>query len=393
MTDELVAYLLDDLSTDRRAAVEQRLQNDAAWQREFERLKECFASCDETAGDPAGSDPTDRDSAGRDPAGRDPAKCAGANARQSNRVGGMAETVEPPRDLVHKTCCFVERACGSAGPGDSAKAATLASAAGDGGSRKSSWSMADFAVGGGVLIVLGMLMMPALQESRGAARRLTCENNLRTLGAGLYSYQQNHGHWLPTVGPGQTGAQYVAALAQHSGFRPEELAPLLMCPDSPEAQRASEMKATVRIPSYEELASTFDKRRVPAAKPWAGNYAYVVGYRDERGEYHYVKYTGSDAKPMLADPPQLSALGILSGSHGGRGQNVLDQSLGVQFRTNTQLAADTDNMFLNKFLAHDAGCDPDDTVLIRCDAEVSEMPLMPSSSAMPTSPIVPLYAR
>jgi hypothetical protein len=371
MTDELVAYLLDDLCPERRTVVEQRLQNDAAWQREFDRLKECFASCGETGNDPTGSDPT---------------KCADANARQSNRDGGMAETVEPPQDLVHKTCCYVERACGCHGPGAADSAATLSPSSVSGGGR-SSWSMADFAVGGGVLVVLGMLMMPAIQESRGAARRLTCEKNLQTLGAGLYSYQANHGHWLPTVGPGQTGAQYAAALAKHSGFKPEELAPLLMCPDSPEAQRASEMKATVRIPSYEELASTFGKRRVPTAKPWAGNYAYVVGYRDERGEYHYVKYTGSDDKPMLADPPQLSALGIRSGSHGGRGQNVLNQSLGVKFRTNCELACDTDNMYLNKYLAHDAGCDPDDTVLIRCDAEVSEVP------QMPTSPIVPLSAR
>jgi hypothetical protein len=382
MTDELVAYLLDDLCAERRAVVEQQLQNDSAWQREFERLKECFASCDES---------------GKDPTGSDPAKCTDAsgdaNAPQSNRAGGMAETievVEPPKDLVHKTCCFVERACSGPGPRDSAKAATLAPAVSSG--RKSSWSMADFAVGGGVIVVLGMLMLPAIQESRSAARRLTCENNLRTLGAGLYSYQQNHGHWLPTVGPGQTGAQYAAALAKHSGFRAEELAPLLICPDSPEAQRASEVKATVRIPSYEELSSTFDKRPVPAAKPWAGNYAYVVGYRDARGEYHYVKYTGSDEKPMLADPPQLSSLGVRSGSHGGRGQYVLYQGLGVQFRTNCDLASDTDNMFLNKFLAHDAGCDPDDTVLIRSDAAVSDAPLLPASS-MPTPTIVPLLAR
>lgn len=368
MTDELVAYLLDDLCPERRANVEQRLQEDHAWQQELERLKECFASCGDIAD-------------GRGDQGD----------QQSLAASAAAEIIEPPHDLVHKTCCYVERACGSPGPDDSTKAATLSPET-RGGGRRSSWSMADIAVGGGVLAVLGMLMLPALQESRGAARRLTCEKNLQTLGAGLYSYQQNHGHWLPTVGPGQSGAQYAAALAQYSGFKPEELAPLLMCPESPEAQRTAEMKATVRIPSYEELASTYGNRYVPAEKPWAGNYAYVVGYRDERGEYHYVKYTGSEEKPMLADPPQISALGVRSGSHGGRGQNVLNQSLGVKFRTNCDLAADTDNMYLNKYLAHDAGCDPNDTVLIRCDAKVSEIPRGP---ALPMrAPVsVPLSAR
>ena len=69
MTDELVAYLLDDLCPERRAEVERRLGHDAEWQREFERLKECFA---ETG---------------------DPAKCAD----------------EPPQDLVTRTCCMVEK--------------------------------------------------------------------------------------------------------------------------------------------------------------------------------------------------------------------------------------------------------------------------------------------
>jgi hypothetical protein len=360
MTDELVAYLLDDLCPERRVVVEQRLQNDAAWQQEFERLKECFASCGDAA---VGA-----------------AKCV-----DGGDPVAATDTVEPPQDLVHKTCCYVERACGCHGPGAATSAATLPPGGTGSGSRASSWSIADFVVGGGVLAVLGMLMLPALQESRGAARRMTCENNLKTLGAGLYSYQENHGHWLPTVGPGQTGAQYVAALAKHSGYTPEELAPLLMCPESPEAQRAAELKATVRIPSYEELASTFDNRRVPKSQPWGGNYAYAVGYRDERGEYHYLKYKGSENRPMLADPPQLSPFGVRSGSHGGRGQNVLDQGLGVKFRTNCELAGDVDNMYLNENLEHDAGCGDDDTVLIRCDKTLSYPPLFPNSAIGPNA--------
>src|SRR5688572_20298550 len=68
MTDELVAYLMDDLPPERRAAVEEKLATDFEWQREKKRLEECLAACG------------------------DPCKCA----------------EEPPQDLVEKTCTLVE---------------------------------------------------------------------------------------------------------------------------------------------------------------------------------------------------------------------------------------------------------------------------------------------
>jgi hypothetical protein len=344
MTDELVAYLLDDLSPERRAEIERRLETDAAWRDEFDRLRECFASS------------------------ADPAECI------EGQTAETTETVDPPRDLVERTCCYVEksRECQPTSP---AAAAIVSAQTICAGGAAAPWSLADFTVGGGVLLVLGMLVLPALQESRNAARRLTCQDNLRALGTGLFQYQENYGRWLPPVGPGQSGAQYAAALAERVGFRREELAPMLVCPDSPDADWISNLKAAVRVPTYVQLESAADSnpqdKQAQTKPPWAGYYAYEVGYWDERGAYHYVKYTGSADKAMLADAPELSPEGVRSGSHGGGAQNVLDQSLSVKFRTNCDLARRLDNIYLNQAGEHDAGRNPRDTVLIRGDARPS----------------------
>jgi hypothetical protein len=322
MTDELVAYLLDDLCPDRRAEVERRLATDPQWQREFERLKECFATSD------------------------DPAKCID----------------DPPRDLVKRTCRCVERADQK----PSRFAAAFASPVALGGS--STWSLADLTVAGGVLAVLGMLMLPALRESRDASRRFTCQNNLQTLASGLFAFQENHGGWLPTTAPDAPAGLYAVALAEDVGFGRRDLAHLLVCPDSELADKISRGDAVVYIPTYAELARLEGEQRARLIGGLGGIYAYRVGYRDDQGAYHQVKYTGALEEPMLADPPRLESLGVRSANHAGCAQNVAYQRLCVKYRTNCDLAASLDPIFLNMDGFHAAGCTQNDIVMLRGDA-------------------------
>jgi hypothetical protein len=320
MTDELVAYLLDDLCPQRRAEVERRLESDAEWQREFDRLKECFAECG------------------------DPCKCVD----------------EPPRDLVTRTCCMVEkveRRPSSAG-GVAMTAAAVA------GSRASSWSFTDMAVAGGVVLTLGMLMAPSLRESRDAARRLACQDNLRVLGSGLYDYQEKHGHWLPPIGPRQSVSLFAVALADHVGMDRAELTWRLVCPDSIEADQIASGERVPRIPAYAEFANASPEQLVRLNEQLPVSYAYRAGYEDERGGYHQPKYTGAADELMMSDAPAISSTGVRSQNHVG-GQNVLTQQVGVDFRTNCQLASRLDNIFLNARGEHAAGCDKDDVVLMR----------------------------
>ncbi|HEX6960511.1 MAG TPA: hypothetical protein VF175_01480, partial [Lacipirellula sp.] len=199
MTDEILAYLMDDLPPQRRAAVEEKLATDFAWQREKRRIEECLADCG------------------------DPCKCV----------------EEPPQDLVTKTCHLVEnsdeiiearRQTKKKRRHTPAPVFSAANACGCGSRR---WSIADLTVGGGVLTMVVLLVIPALVESRDASRRSFCQNNLRTFGAALFKYQENHANYLPAIGPAENAGRYAIELLENGLLTREQLQQLLVCPESP----------------------------------------------------------------------------------------------------------------------------------------------------------------
>jgi hypothetical protein len=327
MTDELVAYLLDDLCPQRRAEVEQRLETDAAWRCEYERLRECFA------------------------ASGDPSECYDSEKPLD----------EPPRDLVKKTCCLVEES--GVHPKLPSVGAVALSAAPAGEYSRGSWSLADFAVGGGVMLALSMLMFPALRESRDAARGLVCQDNLKSLGAALFDYQDSHQHQLPQVLPGENAGMYAVRLAQSGVANPAELARWRMCPDSAFAEEVAAGRATIDIPTPEQINSAKRKQAKQLIALMGGSYAFILGYRDSGGRYQQLRFTMDPNVPMMADAPRMVRLGVRSASHGGCGQFVLYQSLNVVYRANSDLGANLDNIFLNLEGEHAAGCDKTDVVL------------------------------
>jgi hypothetical protein len=331
MTDDLVAYLLDDLGPDRRAEVELRLEHDAVWRRELQRLQQCLAA-------------TDADSS------EDAAGC-----------GPGEQFDEPPRDLVKRTCCYVERACDAAASPLSGAAALLATPRHEGG--RPGWSLADFAVGGGVLLTLGMLMMPALRESRDASRRLVCQDNLRALASRLGDYADGHARQLPAINPGQTAGRYAMALAGSGLINPIQLAQYRVCPDSDYAEEIAAGRAPLRIPTQAEIEAARGEQLAQMLQWMGGSYAFILGYRDERGVYHQIPFTGKAYLPMLADAPRLSGAVVRSVNHGGCGQFVVFQDLSVRYRANCDLSANLDNIFLNFNGQHAAGCQQDDIVL------------------------------
>jgi hypothetical protein len=50
-----------------------------------------------------------------------------------------------------------------------------------------------------VVGVLGLLLWPAASYANGRARRVSCQRNLRALGAALHMYAKDHGGWLPGI--------------------------------------------------------------------------------------------------------------------------------------------------------------------------------------------------
>ena len=328
MTDELLAYLLDDLTAERRAAVEERLVADAAWRREFERLRDCLAS--------------------------------------TNDPRAFAE--EPPCDLIERTCGLVERAGTALDPHQSSRPAgalalTAVGEATTGGA--SSWSLTDCTVCAGVVGVLAMLILPAMRESRDAARRQVCQARLGALGTVLFNYQQTHGKQLPVVNPGEPTGIFAVELAERAGVPREQLEEILVCPESYEAKRRFDGKPAAHIPSRAELDAARGPRRVVLVRTMGGSFAYRMGYYDKKHAYHFKRFTGSKDQPLCADAPSVSRSGVMSVNHGG-GHNVLDQSLRVTYMTNCVWAKDK-NIFLNFAGQPAAGESDSDVVLTRSD--------------------------
>ncbi|MCS6864961.1 MAG: DUF1559 domain-containing protein [Gemmataceae bacterium] len=48
-----------------------------------------------------------------------------------------------------------------------------------------------------IIVVVGALLLPAIQRMRCAAARINCQNHLKTIGLGIHGYHQLHGHLPP----------------------------------------------------------------------------------------------------------------------------------------------------------------------------------------------------
>jgi hypothetical protein len=334
MTDELLAYLLDDLTPEGRTAVEAHLERDQAWRHELERLKACLAATG------------------------DPARCG----------------EDPPRDLVTKTCCLVKRA-GEPAARSAATASFAAAAPCD--CETAAWSRSDLIVGGGVALLLAMLVLPALRESRDASRQLVCQNNLRNLGLALFAYQENHNHRLPNAAPGRNAGMFVLDLVDEGVVSRRQLTRWLLCPESQLAEDVAQGRVVFQIPTRARIVASQGDQLAQLLATMAGAYAYRLGYFDKQNEYHVIPFTGDANEPMLADAPRLLRSGVRSANHGGCGQWIAYQDLSVRFRTNCDLDAGIDNIYLNWFGMHAAGRGQGDIVMgvSSCDANGPIVPI------------------
>lgn len=330
MRDELVAYLLNDADPEQRKRIEYHLEHDPTWQHEYERLRDCLEAYK--------TDP-------------DKASC-------------------PPQDLVHRTCSFVERAvregdCSSQG---TVLPASLSESRDGCASRRRCWSLADLTVGCGILLVFGMLLFPALRESRDAARRAKCQDNLREIGTALVDYANFNRRGLPHIGLNENAGMFVVELADSGVISREDLAELLVCPNTQLAEDVNTGKVLMRVPTREELAQVTPEALRVLQKHMSGSFAYQFGYLDAKGKYSRIKFVRRGDAPMLADAPSFSIAGFQSANHGGCGQNVLYQDLSSRYCGNCVSENRGDHLFLNDQGRPAAGLSDHDAVLGRSEA-------------------------
>jgi hypothetical protein len=326
MTEELFAYLMDDLPAECRANVEAKIAADPAWQKELERLRECLATSNE------------------------PCQCI---------------EEEPPADLVQRTCGLVEKISDHSGalspvPTKTRRAAAFTAASPCLG-RHSRWSVADITVGSAVALMVAALIFPAVFETRSAARRLTCQENLKTFGQALYQYQDARNHQLPPVEPGESAGMYAMKLRDSGVITGEQLAQILVCPESQLADDVFAGRLAVTLPRREQLQKVSGADRKALLKLIGGSYAYRMGYYDDDGVYRQLPYTAQPRSPLMGDAPLVSGDGLRSANHNGNGLNIVDQNLRVRYQAECTL--DNDNVYTNDEGQQAAGLDADDIVL------------------------------
>ncbi len=338
MRNTLLAYLLDDLSSEERCDVEKKLLEDPRWQAELERLREYMPS-DETPNQ---------------------------------------EAFFPPDDLADRTCSLINRTTSLPELPESQATRDALSESSETEGRTGRWSIADVMVGGGVLVAIALLVIPAMRESRDAARRSTCQNKLRTLGTALVEFAEQREQRLPTVDLGENAGIFVFKLAESGRLTRQELEDLLVCPESSLAEEVFAGRIVIRIPTRQKLTEARGAQLHELLKRMSGSYAYRLGYRDKRGAYRQPKFSGHGNSPLLADTPSFDVVGFQSANHGGCGQNVLFQDQSVRYCNECVSLQNKDHLFLNTAGEHAAGSHRDDVVLGRSET-------MPTASLAPSA--------
>ncbi|MEM6798027.1 MAG: DUF1559 domain-containing protein [Planctomycetota bacterium] len=326
MREQLVSYLLGELEAAEAADVETRLQSDPKLREQLDKLRECLP-CDTSVGEESAE---------------------------------LAGPCEPPSGLADRTADSVHDLILGLASTPAANAAT-----GEDAPRCShSFTLVDAGVAAGVILALGMMLLPALQESREASRRNACQYNLAKIGKALQQYAEDHGGLLPHVHAGENAGVYSVRVTDKGYLDRRQAANMVVCRSSPLGQQIADGTVVMIIPSADQLKELNANALAIARRLMGGSYAYRLGYLDGP-LYQPIRFTGNSRSPMLSDAPNPQTGRWQSINHGGCGQNVLFQDGSVRYERDCLLRED--NLFVNAAGEPAAGRGWDDAVLVGSD--------------------------
>ncbi|MEN1679108.1 MAG: hypothetical protein AAGJ46_05915 [Planctomycetota bacterium] len=346
MRERLVSYLLGDLPDDEARVLEEEVEANPQLRHQLERLRDCLMAADNV--------------------------CGGETVGEEE-MGAEAPRV--PRGLADRTA-------------DSVHDLVLGLEAVDADGSSSGWrgfSLVDGGVTVGVVLALGMMLLPALCESREASRRIACQANLADLYKSLRLYANAHHGLYPFVQPGENAGVYAVRLADGRFIDRRQLAEKLVCPSSELADDVAAGKTQVVIPRQSELRRLGAATLSAVRRVMGGSYAYRLGYLD--GPLYRPVATGQRSRsPLLSDAPHPTDCGRWQSlNHSGRGQNVLFDNGAVSYQVNCLLPSVDDNFFLNASGEAAAGRHWDDAVLVRSEVTPGVIPFEVSSPRPPTA--------
>lgn len=345
MREQLVQYLLGELDEQEARAVEERAERDPQIRKQLEHLRTCLAleeTCCETD------------------------ELSGDDAQPEEPPAGLADRVA---DSVHDLA--VGLSAGNIRPMVSSATNTVQASDALQRSSRSSWSLVDGAVAAGVIMAVGMMLLPALASSRDTSRRLACENNMRQLGYALQQYANDHDGLFPHVHPGENAGIFSVRLADGDYLDRKELPRLVVCPASRMAEQMAAGR-TIVIPTSDQLNTLRGRLLAQVRASMGGNMAYRLGFV-EGPLYRPVKNCESSRSPMLSDEPTLVSGSLSTGAH-GCGDNVWFQDGSVRFRRTCMSPAEDDNIYVNRQGKPAAGQGWNDAVLVKSSQTPGVLP-------------------
>ncbi|MHB8971519.1 MAG: hypothetical protein ACYC3X_08425 [Pirellulaceae bacterium] len=210
-----------------------------------------------------------------------------------------------------------------------------------------------------VVLIAFTLFLPALANSRYQARKVACQENLWTLGKGLFSYSELQLNRFPLVrisGNRSFAGVFAPILLEHELLEPEN--PPLVCPGS---ELAAERDGWF-LPTLLEIDQATGPRLRILQDRAGGSYAYCVGYL-ENGRLRAAQNQSRAGFALLSDAPSFHLPDRRSAHHGGRGQNIFYEDGHVTFVTDLR-ALPGDHPLLNWEGFAEAGVDCSDAVLL-----------------------------
>ena len=215
------------------------------------------------------------------------------------------------------------------------------------------WRRIDVAVAAGIAFIAVGLVFGAIGKIRHTSQVYACQDQLRQLHVALTGYTDTHNGRYPEVGTSSVpvAGAFVTELARAGQY---ESARPLLCP-------ASESDETKPMPFATNSTDALMKV----------GYSYSLGYRTANGNITGLRRTESitgvtDGVPVAADLPSLRSAptGGLYSPH-GNGQNVLFAGGSVRYSTISAVGINRDEIYQNDNGVVRAGLHINDTALGR----------------------------
>ena len=321
---DLIGYLLGALSAVEQREVEDALANDSQLRKELERLR-----------------------------------------RSLEPLDSLADDQQPPAGLADRTLQAISRQEDQQpamvrGLGEQQQEAVNAADPPWSGDAMRSFRITDSVALAMVGLVAITLFMPALANSRYAARRDACQDNFRVLGTLLTDDSIRRGGRfvpVPLSGNRAFAGIYAPQLVDRHLLTTDT--PRLLCPGTNWREKMPHWS----VPTLEQIDQASEAELRKLQEMAGGSYAYIVGYIDDQGRYQAVKNQSRAHFPILADAPSLHLAGRQSANHAGRGQNILYEDGHVSFVTDLRKCS-LDDPIRNRRGDLEYGLDVNDAVLL-----------------------------